>query len=50
MVFVLKFTKTCDFRSLNKFILSAGAFLLASKSRDEPVLLSKLAEVVALLE
>lgn len=50
MVFVLKYTKTCDFRFLNKSIVSAGAFLLAAKSRDEPVLLHRLAESVILLE
>jgi hypothetical protein len=50
MVFVLKYSKTCDFRSLNKIIVSAGAFLLAAKSRDEPILLQKLAESVILIE
>lgn len=30
--------------------MAAGAFLLAAKSRDEPVLLQKLAEAVIMIE
>jgi len=50
MVFVLKVSRTCDFQSINKFILSAAAFLLAAKTKDEPVVLSYLAEAFIWLE
>jgi hypothetical protein len=39
MVFVLKVSRTCDFKDLNKFILSAASFHLAAKTKDEPVVL-----------
>ena len=50
MVFVLKVSRTSDFEALNKYNLSAASFLLASKTKDEPVILSRLAEVFIRLE
>lgn len=50
MVFVLKVSRTCDFLEKNKFILSAAAFNLAAKTKDEPVTLSQLADAFIRLE
>ena len=50
MVFVLKVSRTCDFEVLNRYILSAAAFHLAAKTKDEPVTLSRLAESFIRLE
>jgi len=50
MMFVQKCSLIVPFDELNKYLLSAAAFLLAAKTMDEPISLSALAETYCLLE
>jgi len=50
MVFVQKCALIVPFEELNRFLLSASAFLLAAKTADEPISLAALAETYCVLE